>query len=64
MKEGPTRKDGDKKFSMNQNLTVLLVFFKTLSIMIEANRYQIGHERKYIILYWDYLPHIKDQMQQ
>jgi hypothetical protein len=33
-----TRKVGDRKFSMNQNLTVLLVCFITLSIMIEANR--------------------------
>lgn len=33
-----TRKEGDKKFSMNQNLTVLFVFRKTLSIMIATNR--------------------------
>lgn len=33
-----TRKDGDKKFSMNQNLTVLFVLRKTLNIIIEANR--------------------------
>jgi hypothetical protein len=33
-----TRKEGDRKFSINQNLTVLLVCFITLRIMIEANR--------------------------
>jgi hypothetical protein len=33
-----TRKVGDRKFSMNQNFTVLLVCFITLRIMIEANR--------------------------
>ena len=36
----PTKKAGDKKFSMNQNLTVLLVCFITLRIMIEANRWK------------------------
>ena len=33
-----TIKVGDKKFSINQNLTVLWVCFMTLRIMIEANR--------------------------
>lgn len=33
-----TRNEGERKFSMNQNLTVLLVFRKTLIIMIEAKR--------------------------
>lgn len=33
-----TKNEGDKKFSMNQNLTVLLVFRMTLNIMIEAKR--------------------------
>jgi hypothetical protein len=37
-----TKKDGDKKFSMNQNLTVLLVFFITLEIMIDANLCETG----------------------
>ena len=36
----PTKKAGDKKFSMNQNLTVLFVCFITLRIMIEANRWK------------------------
>jgi hypothetical protein len=35
-----TRKEGERKFSMNQNLTVLFVFFITLRIMIDANRYK------------------------
>ena len=34
-----TRKDGERKFSMNQNLTLLLVLRSTLKIMIEAKRY-------------------------
>ena len=34
-----TRKDGERKFSMNQNLTVWFVFLRTLRIMIEAKRY-------------------------
>jgi len=33
-----TRKVGDRKFSINQNLTVLLVCFITLRTMIDANR--------------------------
>lgn len=35
-----TRNEGERKFSINQNLTVLLVFRKTLRIMIEAKRYK------------------------
>jgi hypothetical protein len=35
---GLTKKDGDKKSSMNQNLTVAFVCFMTESVMIEANR--------------------------
>lgn len=34
-----TRNDGDRKFSMNQNLTVLFVLRRTLRIMMDANRY-------------------------
>ena len=34
----PTRNEGDRKFSMNQNLTVLFVWRRTLRIMIEAKR--------------------------
>ena len=34
---GLTRKEGERKFSINQNLTVLLVFRRTLRIMIDAN---------------------------
>lgn len=34
----PTKKDGERKFSMNQNLTVLLVFFRTLRIIMETKR--------------------------
>lgn len=33
-----TRKEGDKKFSMNQNLTVCFVFRRTLSIMMPTKR--------------------------
>jgi hypothetical protein len=33
-----TRNDGERKFSMSQNLTVLFVFLITLSIMIEDSR--------------------------
>ena len=36
----PTKKAGDRKFSMNQNLTVLFVCFITLRIMMEANRWK------------------------
>ena len=32
-----TRKDGERKFSMNQNFTVCFVLRKTLKIMIDAN---------------------------
>lgn len=35
---GRTKKEGDKKSSMNQNLTVAFVCFMTESVMIEANR--------------------------
>ena len=34
-----TRNEGERKFSINQNLTVLSVFRRTLSIMIEDRRY-------------------------
>jgi hypothetical protein len=34
-----TKNEGERKFSMNQNLTVLWVCFITLKIMMEANRY-------------------------
>jgi hypothetical protein len=38
-----TRNEGDRKFSINQNLTVFFVFRRTLSIMIEDSRYgQLG----------------------
>lgn len=33
-----TRNEGDKKFSMNQNLTVCFVFRRTLSIMMPTKR--------------------------
>jgi hypothetical protein len=32
-----TRKDGERKFSMNQNLTVLFVLRRTLKIMMDTN---------------------------
>jgi hypothetical protein len=32
-----TRKDGDRKFSMNQNFTVCSVLWRTLRIMIDTN---------------------------
>lgn len=35
-----TRKEGERKFSMNQNLTVLFVFLKTLKTMIPTKRFQ------------------------
>ena len=35
-----TKKDGERKFSMNQNLTLLFVWRRTLVIMIDAKRYQ------------------------
>jgi hypothetical protein len=34
-----TRNEGERKFSMNQNLTLLFVLRKTLRIMIDTNRY-------------------------
>lgn len=34
-----TRNEGDKKFSMNQNLTLLFVCRRTLRIIIDAKRY-------------------------
>ena len=37
-KDPLTKKEGDKKFSMNQNLTVLFVLRRTLRIMMEAKR--------------------------
>ena len=33
-----TKNEGERKFSMNQNFTVLLVLRKTLKIMIDAKR--------------------------
>ena len=33
-----TRKEGDKKFSMNQNFTLLFVFRRTLRIIMDAKR--------------------------
>lgn len=37
-RNGRTRNAGDRKFSMNQNLTVLSVFLSTLRIMIPTKR--------------------------
>lgn len=41
-----TRKDGDRKFSINQNLTVCSVLRRTLKIMIDANLWKVHvHEQ-------------------
>jgi len=40
-----TRNEGDRKFSMNQNLTVLFVLRSTLRIMIPTNRWNLMFKR-------------------
>ena len=36
-----TKNAGERKFSINQNLTVLFVLRRTLRIIIDANRYGV-----------------------